>query len=67
VSNPHRTHKEDEKCGFSGLGIKIGGDGLMIWTSKSLQWFGDLDLKITMTVSYFGPQNQEKEVYRLVP
>jgi hypothetical protein len=33
--------------GFPGLGLK---------TDSS--WFGDLDIKITATVSWFGPQNQ---------
>jgi hypothetical protein len=39
--------------------LKTGGDG---FTSKSLLWFGDLGLKITMTVSWFGPKNQGEEV-----
>jgi hypothetical protein len=33
--------------GFPGLGLKTGIYG-----------FGDIDLKITTTVSWFGPQNQ---------
>jgi hypothetical protein len=33
--------------GFSGLDLKTGSYG-----------FGDLGLKITVTVSWFGPQNQ---------
>jgi hypothetical protein len=33
--------------GFPGLGLKIGSSGLVIW-----------GLKITATVSWFGPQNQ---------
>jgi hypothetical protein len=32
--------------GFSGLGLKTGNSGLVIW-----------GLKITATVSWFGPQN----------
>jgi hypothetical protein len=33
--------------GFFGLGIKTSSSGLVIWISKSPQWF-----------SWFGPQNQ---------
>jgi hypothetical protein len=33
--------------GFPGLGLKTGSSGLVIW-----------GLKITATVSWFGPQNQ---------
>jgi hypothetical protein len=33
--------------GFLGLGLKTGSSGLVIW-----------DLKITATVSWFGPQNK---------
>jgi hypothetical protein len=32
--------------GFSGLGLKIGSSGLVIWTSKSPRRFLGLDLKI---------------------
>jgi hypothetical protein len=31
--------------GFSGLGLKTGNSGLVIWASKSLQWFLGLGLK----------------------
>jgi hypothetical protein len=31
--------------GFSGLGLKTGSSGLMIWASKSPRWFLGLDLK----------------------
>jgi hypothetical protein len=39
--------------------LKTGGDG---FASKSLLRFGDLGLKITMTISWFGPQNQGEVV-----
>jgi hypothetical protein len=42
--------------GFSGLGIKTGSYG-----------FGDLGLKITVTVSLFGPQNQAGFGLSVVP
>jgi hypothetical protein len=32
--------------------------GFPVWASKPALWFGDLGLKITATVSWFGPQNQ---------
>jgi hypothetical protein len=35
--------------GFSGLGLKIGSSGLIIWTSKSPRRFIDLDLKTKWT------------------
>jgi hypothetical protein len=31
--------------GFSSLGLKTGNSGLVIWASKSLQWFLGLGLK----------------------
>jgi hypothetical protein len=34
-------------------------EGFLVWASKLAQlWFGDLGLKITVTISWFGPQNQ---------
>jgi hypothetical protein len=33
-------------------------DGFPVWASNRQLWFGDLDLKITATVSWFKPQNQ---------
>jgi hypothetical protein len=33
-------------------------EGFPVWASNRQLWFGDLDLKITATVSWFGPQNQ---------
>jgi hypothetical protein len=47
VCNPHCTHGGDEKRWFSGLASKL--------VATVCQWFG---LKITTTVSWFGPQNQ---------
>jgi hypothetical protein len=36
-----------------------GGGGFSQFGPQNRQlWFGDLDLKITTTVSWFGPQNQ---------
>jgi hypothetical protein len=35
-----------------------GGGGFPVWASKPQLWFDDLDIKITATVSWFGPQNQ---------
>jgi hypothetical protein len=47
VCDPHRTRGGDKKRGFSGLASK---PEVMI-----CQWFG---LKITVSISLFGPQNQ---------
>jgi hypothetical protein len=47
VCDPHHTRGGDEKHGFSGLASKS--------VVTVCQWF---DLKTTMTVSLFGPQNQ---------
>jgi hypothetical protein len=33
-------------------------EGFLIWASKLAALFGDLGLKITTTVSWFGPHNQ---------
>jgi hypothetical protein len=33
-------------------------EGFLVWASNRQLWFGDLGLKITATVSRFGPQNQ---------
>jgi hypothetical protein len=55
---------------FLGFGLKTDGNGFSGLASKPVAWvsqfgpqnwqfqFGDLGLKITMTVSWFGPQNQ---------
>jgi hypothetical protein len=40
--------------GFLDLGLKTGSSGLVIWDSKSLQWFLDL-----------GPKTKWASVYRL--
>jgi hypothetical protein len=47
VCDPHRTRGGDEKCGFLGLASKLE---VMV-----CQCF---DLKTTVIVSRFGPQNQ---------
>jgi hypothetical protein len=45
--------------GFLQFGLKTGGDGFSQFGTQNGQlWFGDLGLKITATVSWFGPQNQ---------
>jgi hypothetical protein len=36
--------------GFSCLGLKTGGSGLVIWASKSPRWFLGLDLKTMQTL-----------------
>jgi hypothetical protein len=36
--------------GFSGLGLKTGNSGLVIWTSKSPRWFLGLGLKTKQTL-----------------
>jgi hypothetical protein len=60
----------DEERGFLGLaskprsmvcqwfGLKTTRAGFPVWASKLAARFGDLVLKITTTVSWFGPQNQ---------
>jgi hypothetical protein len=52
-----------------GLASKTGGrvswlsfktkvvEGFLVWASKPQLWFGDLGLKITVTVSWFVTQN----------
>jgi hypothetical protein len=42
----------------SGLTLKLVVDDFLVWASKLHLWFDDLCLKITMTVSWFMPQNQ---------
>jgi hypothetical protein len=45
--------------GFLRFGLKTGGDDFLQFGSQNQQLqFGDLGLKITATVSWFGPQNQ---------
>jgi hypothetical protein len=44
--------------GFPGLGVKTGSYRLVICASKSPRQFDNLGLKISTTVSWFGPQNQ---------
>jgi hypothetical protein len=38
--------------GFSGLGLKTGSSGLVIWASKSLRRFLGLDLKTKQALVY---------------
>jgi hypothetical protein len=56
VCGLHRA-QEDEEHGFLDLAskprLKVSRFGPQNWQL----WFGDLDLKITMTVSWFGPPN----------
>jgi hypothetical protein len=42
-------------------------EGFLIWTSKPVALFDDLCLKITVTVSWFGPQNQTAFGLSVVP
>jgi hypothetical protein len=38
---------------------KTGGHGLsVVWPQNQGQRFGDLGIKIIVTISWFGPQNQ---------
>ena len=60
-------HQNQGGGGFFGLGLKTGSNGLVIWASKSPQRFGGLGLKITMTVSWFGPQNRARFGLSVVP
>jgi hypothetical protein len=41
--------------------------GFPVWASKPTARFGDLGRKITVTVSWFGPQNQVGFVLSIVP
>jgi hypothetical protein len=43
---------------FSRFGLKTGGDGFPVWALKPAAMFGDLCLKIIVTVFWFRPQNQ---------
>jgi hypothetical protein len=43
---------------FSSLTSESVVEGFPIWSSKPASQFGDLGIKITTTVSWFGPQNQ---------
>jgi hypothetical protein len=43
--------------GFSWFSLKTGGSGFPVWASKLTATVCDLGLKITATVSWFGPQN----------
>jgi hypothetical protein len=49
-----QNHSDD----FLQFDFKTGGDGFSRFGPQNWQlWFGDLGLKITATVSWFGPQN----------
>jgi hypothetical protein len=52
---------------FSWFGPQNQGPQFGGLTSKPLLWFGDLGLKITVTVFWFGHQNQVKEVCQFAP
>jgi hypothetical protein len=43
---------------ISSLASKLLGRVSRFWPQNWQVWFGDLDLKITMMISWFGPQNQ---------
>jgi hypothetical protein len=43
---------------FFRFGLKTGGDGFPVWALKPAAMFGDLCLKIIVTVFWFRPQNQ---------
>jgi hypothetical protein len=43
----------------SWFGLKHRVNGFPVWASKPAASVGDLGLKITMTVSRFGPQNRQ--------
>jgi hypothetical protein len=32
-------------------------EGFPVWAQNQQLWFGDLGIKITATISWFGPQN----------
>jgi hypothetical protein len=49
VCDPHRTRGGDKKREFSGLASKL--------VVTVCQWFGH---KTTVTISWFGPQNQDR-------
>jgi hypothetical protein len=42
-------------------------EGFSVWASKAQLWFGDLGIKITTTVYWFGPQNQAGFVLSVTP
>jgi hypothetical protein len=49
--------------GFSGLGLKTGSSGLVIWASKSQRWFLGLGLKtIQASVCRLRHKNRRREV-----
>jgi hypothetical protein len=50
---------QNHSDGFLQFGLKTGGDGFSRFGPQNWQlWFDDLCLKITATVSWFGPKNQ---------
>jgi hypothetical protein len=66
----HNIHMEETRSAVSRFSLKTTGDGLsvvlpqnqcygfLVWGSNQGRRCGDLDLKITAMVSWFGPQNQ---------
>jgi hypothetical protein len=46
VYDPRHTYEEDKKHDSPSLGLKTGGDGLVIWPTKSPRQFLGLRLKI---------------------
>jgi hypothetical protein len=53
--------------GFWRFGLKTYYDGFPVWPQNRWLWFGDLGLKITATVSLFGPQNQVGDGLSVAP
>jgi hypothetical protein len=53
--------------GHPRFGLKTGGSGFSVWVSNRQLRFGDLDLKITGTFSWFGPQNQVDDGLSVAP
>jgi hypothetical protein len=48
----------DEERVFLGLASKPWSFGFSFWPQNRQLWFGELAHKITMAVSWFGPQTQ---------
>jgi hypothetical protein len=71
-------HKEMER-GFLGLASKPRstislslasksvGSGFLVWASKAVATVGDLGIKITATIFWFGPQTQANYGLSVVP
>jgi hypothetical protein len=50
-----------------GLTSKPVVEGFLIYASKPAAQFDDYDLKITATISWFGPQNQVGDGLSIAP